>query len=161
MEIRLILRYYETFLFYFRKSNFNKKKYFTESEIFLAEINNDDLDASLGRANQLKKTYIVYCEERLHIIDTYRTILNSMMPVMLIIMTITLFKYKIALLFLLFVAIIMIKLSTYLNKKWSSVCWDYSTEITSINAVLNKHFDMSIDTDFDYLGEQYRFGELI
>ncbi len=160
MEIRLILRHYRTFLFYFRKSNFNKKSYYSESEMFLAGIGDGDVDSTLEMANKLKKTYIIYCEELLHMISTYLIMLNSVMPVLLIIATALLFKYKMALLFLALTVVLAIVLIKHLNKKWQSVCKDYTTEITSINMLLNNNLNLNIDTDFDYLGEQYQFDEL-
>ncbi len=160
MEIRPIFRIYNTLLLFFKKSNYNKKKYFAESEEFLAGLETKDADLTVEKANELKKTYITYCEELLHIIDSYYKLFVNVIPMVLFILVFMLHDSKPALIVLGVAALISACLVRFLEKKWVSVVVDYTTEITVINAWVNKYHDLGLDVDFDYLGEQYSEGNL-
>jgi hypothetical protein len=160
MEVRSIIRVYDTLLLYFKRSCYNEKKYFADSEEFLDGLATNDADITIEKANELKRVFILHCEELLHIIASYYKLLTIAMPAILFVSTIILHGSKPALIVLGVVAFVSACLAAYLKKKWRLTVIDYTTEITVINSWVNKYHGLGIDVDFNRLGEQYLNGRL-
>jgi len=151
---------YDTLLLYFKKSRYDEKKYFADSEEFLDGLKKDDIDSTMKKANELKKVFILHNEELLHIIASYHMLFTTVVPAVLLALAIILHGSRPAIIVLGVAAFISACLVKYLKKKWKSVVIDYTTEITVINAWVNKYHDLGVDVDFNRLGEQYLSGDL-
>jgi len=149
LELRPINRNYGigNFKFTLGYKEFNKKKH--------NELNEKN------ELEEMKRIFIPYCENKLHLIATYLFLTKYVFPIIFL------------LLFFLFPNNIILQMgmpsigviisfitNRILNKQWIIQCQNYSFELTAINTSLSEKYGFKVDNDFDELGEQYIKGEL-
>ncbi len=134
MELRLIYREYSTLKF-IQDTKFSYKEYekLLEKEEYA----------------EMKKLFVPYCEETLHILASYMVLIKYAMPLVSV-----LFLFLSIYLFITVSALSAISFFI-LKKRHRLRQWEYSLEITALNDFINEKYHTCIDVDFDYLGRQY------